>query len=212
MSHEARINDALRALGEEFRLGMVAAGEYRARRRKILETWGERDATTSPGSLRSATQPGPGAARSSAPAPKSAPTAVRRAGNPMGLVIGIVVTLLLAGVGAYFVVDSNRKPPPPPGEAAAPASPEVQAIGQAADEFLARNDWEAEAIGTFLARWRALDPALRAEAADQPSLRTLRYRLGENITAESQLLGQDATPAERARLDMLQAFADELDQ
>lgn len=205
MSHEARINDALRALGEEFRLGMVAVEEYRVRRRKILDTWGERDATTSPGSLRGSVQPG-------AVAPKSAPAPVRRAGNPLGLVAGIVFALLLIGAGVYFVFDANRKPAPPPGAAAAPANPEVQAIAQAADEFLARNDWEAEAIGAFLARWRALSPAQRTEALDQPSLRTLRHKLGENVQAESQLLGPDATPAERARLDMLQAFDDELGQ
>ena len=41
--HEARINDALKTLGEEYRLGMVAAEEYRSRRRMLLESWGERD-------------------------------------------------------------------------------------------------------------------------------------------------------------------------
>ena len=54
MSHEARINEALRQLGEEHRLGMVQPEEYKARRRLLIEAWNEKEVTTSPGSLRKA--------------------------------------------------------------------------------------------------------------------------------------------------------------
>jgi len=52
---EARINDALKQLGEEYRLGMVQGVEYRARRKLLVDSWGERDVTTAPRSLKSAT-------------------------------------------------------------------------------------------------------------------------------------------------------------
>jgi hypothetical protein len=210
--HEARINDALKQLGEEFRLGMIAAEDYRARRRALFESWGERDVTTSPGSLRAI----PGKLK---PAPTQtriettmAPAQRRRSGVPLAL-IGIGALLLVAA-GAWFALGWS---PAPGGSTVntAPAqpapSPQVTAVKKAADEFLSRNVWEPDAIASFLAQWRQLAPGDRAQARDAPALRTLRYELERNIQAEAQLLPPDAPPEQRQRLDALTEFARELE-
>jgi hypothetical protein len=210
-SHEARVNDALKQLGEEYRLGMVQLAEYRARRRQLLESWGERDATTSPGALRSKTSTTPNraplpAARAAASAPAPAP---KRSMVPLIIVVALIVT----GAVAYALLKPKAPAPSfattatPPAE---PESPQVAAVRKAADDFLAANAWEAPAIEQFLQQWRALGPADRAKAADVPSMRTLRYKLDQNIQAESSLVAPDAPPEQRQRLTLLEAFAREL--
>lgn len=213
-SHEARINDALKQLGEEFRLGMVAVEEYRARRRRLFETWGERDVTTSPGSMKSlpataqlpVTRPNQSKAASQAPPPAARP-------GGLLLVAAIAVAGLLLTVVGYFVFFHHPAGPEATAAAApavAPASPEVLAIKRAADEFLARNAWDPEPIAAFLQQWQPLSPDDRARALQEPSLRTLRYELDQNLQAESQLVAADAPPEQRRRLDALKGFAQEL--
>lgn len=206
--HEARINDALKSLGEEFRLGMVAADEYRARRRLLLESWGERDVTTSPGSLKgisTATKPTPAMPRTVVipPPPKD---------NAPALAIGIVATIVIAA-GAWFAISHRAAPPGLAARATppvAPASAEVQAIKKAADDFLASNAWDAEPIDAFLQLWMPLSAADRARALEEPSLRTLRSEVKQNLQAESQLVPADAPPEQRRRLDALTRLAREL--
>ena len=208
--HEARINDALRQLGEEFRLGMVQAAEYRQRRRALLESWGERDATTSPGSLRSKT--GTTAPNRSVPAAAAATPAAAPARGAKSLMPLVVVgALVVLAAGAFLAVKPGSKPPPvnvmPPVE---PPSPQVSAVSRAADEFLAGNAWDDAGINRFLESWRGLDAADRARALEQPSMRTLRYKLDQNLQAESQVVAPDAPPEERQRLTLLEGFAREL--
>jgi hypothetical protein len=207
--HEARINDALKQLGEEFRLGMVAVDEYRSRRRMLLDSWGEKDTTTSPGAMKLPPAVTPAAAvRPPAPAPAKA--------KPKGkgpLVAGIIACVVVVAVGSYMVLVPKRTPieAKPGTPAVAPANPQVQAIKKAADDFLARNAWEAEPINAFIAQWRQLSAADRARALEEPSLKTLRYELAQNIQAESQLVPADAPPEQRQRLELLTQFARELD-
>lgn len=204
-SHEARINDALKQLGEEFRLGMVQAEEYRSRRRLLLESWGEIDATTSPGSLRMKTATTPNRA-GLAPSPSPAPG--KRAIVPL-----VVVAVLIVLAVAAFLLLKPKAPPAGAGGAVAPAAalnPQVLAVRKAADDFVAANVWEATAIEEFLQQWRALAADDRAKANEQPALRTLRYKLDQNIQAESQLVAPDAPPEERQRLALLEGFAREL--
>jgi hypothetical protein len=213
-SHEARVNDALKQLGEEYRLGMVQLAEYRSRRRMLLDSWGERDATTSPGSLRAKTATGQ-TAPNRVPLPASRATAGAPAPEPkrsMAPLI-IVVALIVAGAAGYALLRPKAPAPstaatatPPP----EPESPQVAAVRKAADDFLAANAWEAPAIERFLQQWRGLGPEDRAKAADVPSMRTLRYKLDQNIQAESSLVAPDAPPEQRQRLTMLEAFAREL--
>lgn len=205
--HEARINEALKALGEEYRLGMVALDEYRARRRLLLASWNERDSTTSPGSAMRATlaqpQRGPGAV---VPPPGRTP----KKRGAAGLVLGALALVAVAGAGYYLM----RKSPPPadpaPARATAPLPASVVGIKKAADDFLARNSWEPEPIEAFLRQWRALTPSEQARAKQEPSLKTLLYQLDQNIQAEAQLAGADAPPEQRERLEMLRRFAGEL--
>lgn len=211
MSHETRINEALRALGEEFRMGMVGAEEYRARRRVLIGSWGERDVTTSPRSLRSA--PAPATAqmpvqRDPRAAPLPAPA--RRWGAVPAIATGVA---LIAAAAAGYGVWQRQHAPALPTMADAPvaAAPEIAAIREAADAFVARNDWDPQALDEFLARWRSVPAALRAEARATPALRTLRHALQQNIEAESQLVAPDATADQRQRLDALTHFAQELD-
>lgn len=204
--HEARINDALKQLGEEFRLGMVQAEEYRARRRALLESWGERDATTSPGSMRGKT----------ATMPNKAPLKPARAAaesRKSAVPLVIVVVLIIAGAAAYY----GLKPRAPTAgassgavPAAEPLSPQVLAVTRAADDFLAANAWDEAGINQFLGTWQPLSASDRAKAADQPSVRTLRHKLEQNIQAESQLIAADAPPEQRQRLTLLEGFAREL--
>lgn len=209
--HEARINDALKQLGEEFRLGMVQLAEYRARRRQLLESWGERDATTSPGAHRSKTSTTPNRAPiAAARAPAAAP-AQKRSFAPLIILVGVII----AAVAAYALMKPKAPAGQGPGAATAtpappPESPQLAAVRKAADDFLAANAWEPAAIEQFLQHWRALSPADRAQAADLPSLRTLRYKLDQNIQAESNLVAPDAPPGERQRLTLLESFAREL--
>ena len=203
-SHEARINDALKQLGEEFRLGMVQAEEYRSRRRLLLESWGEIDATTSPGSLRVKTATTPNRAK---PGTAPAPAAATRSIVPV-VVVAALVVLAIAG----FLLLKPKAQPAGAGEVA-PAealSPQVLAVRKAADDFVAVNVWDAAAVEAFLQQWRTLDAADRARADEQPALRTLRYKLDQNIQAESQLVAPDAPPEERQRLTLLEGFAREL--
>jgi len=207
MSQEARINEALRALGEEHRLGMVQPEEYRARRRSLIEAWHEKEVTTAPGSLRQAgfsTIP-PGA-RSVLPG-KAPPN------TPKLVLIGLAVVVAIA-ISGYFTfapraantaATPSAEPPPPP------LSPQLLAARKAAEEFIAANAWEAEPIEALLAHWRQLTPEDRAQAREQPAVRTLRFKLDQNIQAEALLVAPEAPPEERQRLDLLTRFAEELD-
>jgi hypothetical protein len=204
LGHEARINDALKQLGEEFRLGMVQAEEYRSRRRALLESWGERDATTSPGSARSRTLTNPGAGM--APGPAAPPAGGSKA--PM-LIVGTVVAVL--AVGGYFALKPSKAPPAAPAQpAAAPLSPQLVALRRAAEDFVAANAWDEQGVARMLEAWRSLDAADRARGLELPSMITLRYKLEQNIQAESQVAGPDAPPEAVARLRLLEDFAREL--
>lgn len=204
MSHEARINDALRQLGEEHRLGMIQPDEYRSRRRLLFEAWYETEVTTSPGSLRAAgfgTIP-PGKKRA-IPGPS---------GTPKLVLIGLAVVVGIA-VSAWFTFGSRSggTESVPAVEPQAPPSPQVLAARKAAEDFLAANAWEATAVEVLLSQWRQLSPEDRARAREEPAVRTLRFKLDQNIQAESQLVAPDASPEERQQLDMLTRFAEELD-
>lgn len=206
MSHEARINEALKQLGEEHRLGMVQPDEYRARRRMLIESWHEQEVTTSPGSLRSvglSTLP-PGVKKA---IPASLPTgAPRLILASLAVVVGIVVSA--------WLTFGPREADPAPAAAAPPPvslSEPVLAARKAAEDFLSANAWEAGPIEALLAQWRQLSPEDRALAREQPAVRTLRFKLDQNIQAESQLVAPDAPPEERQRLDLLTRFAAELD-
>lgn len=220
--HEARINDALKSLGEEYRLGMVALEEYRSRRRMLLESWGERDATTAPGSnamrgiATTSTNPAPASRlRSAAPSPTSvadAPAAEKR--NPAFLIAAITAALV-AVAGTWYVMSHRAAAPAThsmrsAAPAAAPLGEAAVAIKQSADEFLARNSWDPAPIDAFLVQWTALTPEDRALALEEPSLRTLRYELEQNLTAETQLVAPDAPAEQRVRLDALTRFKQQL--
>jgi hypothetical protein len=209
MSHEARINDALKQLGEEFRLGMVQPEEYRSRRRLLLESWYERDVTTSPGSLRSALPP-PRAV------PQPAPAAPAANNNmPKLVLVGLAVVVAIAA--SAWLVFGNKKPaagqaaPVAATPALPPASAQVLAVRRAAEDFLAANAWEQAQVDPLLEQWRQLSPEDRARAREEPAVRTLRFKLDQNLQAEAQLVAPDAPPEDRARLDLLTRFAEELD-
>ena len=210
--HEARINDALKQLGEEFRLGMVAADEYRSRRRMLIASWDEIEVTTSPGSLRSVGV-APAAAPAAQPAARIAASPPPKKANPFVFVAIGAGVLILAGAGWVL---SHRAQPSTPNSmrsavpAVAPASAAVEAIKKAADEFLARNNWDADAVDAFAAQWRALSAEDQARALEEPSLRTLRHELSQNLKAESELVTADTPPEQRRRLEALTRFAQEL--
>jgi len=212
MSHEARINDALKQLGEEFRLGMVQPEEYRSRRRLLLESWHELEVTTSPGSLRSL----PPHVPSKGPV-AAAPMAEPARKFPVLVVIGIVVAAAFAA-SAYLSVRAKPAPVQAPATEAAPAaaalpppSPQVLAVRKAAEDFLLVNAWEQGPVDALLEQWRQLSPEDRARAREEPALRTLRFKLGQNLESEAQLVAPDAPPEDRQRLELLTRFAQELD-
>lgn len=212
MTHEARINDALKQLGEEFRLGMVQPEEYRSRRRLLLESWNERDVTTSPGSLKSLPPHIP------AKGPVvAAPAAEPGKKTPKLVMIGIAVAAAFAA-SAYLTFRSKSAPvaaAPVEGAPATPvlppASDEVLAARKAAEDFLLANAWEQGPVEALLEQWRQLSFEDRARAREEPALRTLRFKLGQNLEAEAQLVAPDAPAEERQRLDLLTRFAQELD-
>ena len=220
MSQENRINDALKQLGEEYRLGMVSAEEFRGRRRALLQSWGDRDATTSPSALprkASTTQVNPDRGKGG---PGAMPSPLQGKSGK-GLLAGGLVLLLAAGVGAYFVFKKRPSATAASSTAAAPIikrSPELLAVMRAATEFRSRNRWEAEDTDGFLSLWRALTPSDQVIARQEPSLQSLRYELEQNIQAEAQAMATPAgvapsandTPpasAQQERLDRLRAFA-----
>ena len=199
MNHEARINDALRQLVEEYRLGMVQPDEYRTRRRYLIDAWGEKEVTTSPGSLRTADFPA---------------LSAKKAGTPlsMGAMVAIGIGIAAAmGGSAWFTFHPGKAAeealPPPP----APLSDPVLAVRKAAEEFLANNAWEPDAIEGMRAKWRVLSAEDRAVAREQPAIRTLRYKVDQNVQAEALLVSPDAPPEDRQRLDLLTRFLEELD-
>lgn len=199
--HEARINEALRRLGEEFRLGMAPVEEYRARRRLLLESWGERDVTTVPGSLRnrSVTSAAAGAAQVR---PRS-----RRSRWMVLAVFAAAVTLLYALL--HFkrpAVAPDSQPP-----AAAVRSLELVALTRAATDFVNQNRWGESEIDVFLRQWRLLSQTDRARARQEPAVRTLRHELAQNLQAESQTPGGEVDSAQAQRFARLQQFARELD-
>lgn len=209
MSHENRINEALHSLGEEFRMGMIGAVEYRTRRRTLIGSWGERDVTTSPRRPRG---PEPVTAQMKVQRDPRVPAAADRRSPLIPLLAGLVA-VLAAGAAGYGVW-KRQKAQLRPTMADAPAgvvTPELTRIREAADAFMARNRWEPDAIEAFLTQWRTVPAALRGQARDTPALRTLRYALQQNIEAESQLVAPDAGPDQRQRLDALTRFAQELD-
>lgn len=207
MSHEARINEALRQLGEEYRLGMVQAEEYRTRRRMLIDSWDEEEVTTSPGSLRSI-------GLSTIPPGERKAFPIGSSRTPKLVLIGLAVVvamiasawLTFGGRNAESDAPVANLPPPP-----APLGAPVLAARKAAEDFLLANAWEAAPIEAVLAQWRQLSPEDRAQAREQPAVRTLRFKLDQNIQAESQLVAPDAPPEDRQRLDLLTRFAEELD-
>ena len=204
MSHEARINDALKQLGEEYRLGMVQPEEYRARRRMLLESWNERDVTTSPGSLKGKLPLLPPTQRAAAQADDK--------NTPKLVLIGLAVLVGIAA-SAYLTFGPKKAPVVAPATVPAlpPASAAVLSARKAAEDFLALNAWEPAQVEIVLEQWRALSADDRVRAREEPALRTLRYKLDQNIQAESQLVSPDASPEDRQRLELLQRFAQELD-
>ena len=215
MPHETRINDALKQLGEEHRLGMVALEEYRSRRRALLQSWGERDATTSPRATRTAESV---TARHPALQARAGAAPAAAGGKRSRAVAIVLIAVALAAPAVYVIVSRVMKPEAPraaqslaPAPAPAPLSPAVVATKRAADRFLSNNVWEAGAVEPFLQQWRTLSPAERTRAREEPSLKTLRYQLQQNIDAESQLLTAESPPEQRARLEMLTRFAAEID-
>ena len=205
MSHEARINDALKQLGEEFRLGMVQPEEYRARRRLLLESWHERDVTTSPGSLKGSKLPprAPPTQRAAAPSPDR--------NTPKLVLIGLAVTIGIVASAYLTFAPKKAEVAAPPVVVEPPPSAAVMAARKAAEDFLTVNAWEAAPVEALLEQWRLLSPADRARAREEPAIRTLRYKLDQNIQAESQLVSPEASPEDRQRLDLLTRLAQELD-
>lgn len=207
MSHEVRINEALRQLGEEFRLGMVQAEEYKSRRRMLFDAWNEKEVTTSPGSLKAAgfgTIP-PGRKRAFGSRGPSSTARLVLVG--LAVVVAIIVSAWFTFGGRKAETDPGVAMPPP----TAPLSEPVLAARKAAEDFLAANDWGSGAIEAVLERWRGLSAEDRALARELPAVRTLRFKLDQNMQAESQLVAPDAPPEERQRLDLLTRFAEELD-
>lgn len=200
---EARINEALRRLGDEFRLGMVPEEEYRKRRRLLLESWGERDVTTVPGTMR--TRPAP------APAP-AAKTATSPAHRRLGT--GFAVLVLLAA-GAYAALQFGRPARAPDVQSAAAAvvvrSAQLGIVMRSADEFVSQNQWGQAETDAFLGQWRSLSADERVQARAEPAYRTLRHKLAQNIQAESQVADGGNPPAQTERIARLQQFAAELD-
>lgn len=205
MNHEARINDALRQLGEEYRLGMIQPEEYRARRRMLLESWNERDVTTSPGSLKSKLPP-------LLPPGQRAAAQADDKNMPKLILIGLAVLVAIAA-SAYLTFGSKKAPVgvPVAMPAAPPPSAAVLAARKAAEDFLALNAWEPAQVELVLQQWRGLSSDDRVRAREEPAVRTLRYKLDQNIQAESQLVSPDASPEDRQRLELLVRFAEELD-
>jgi hypothetical protein len=208
MSHEARINDALRQLGDEYRLGMVQPEEYRARRRMLLDSWYERDVTTSPGSLRSANLP-----QRTPPTTKRVAAQVEDKNTPKLVLIGLAVAIGIAA-SAYLAFAPKKMPAVSPDATPMqpPPSAAVLAARKTVDEFLTLNAWEPAQIEALLEQWRTLSPADRARAREEPAVRSLRYKLDQNIQAEAQLVPPAAPPEDRLRLDLLTRFAQELDE
>lgn len=205
MSHEARINDALKQLGEEFRLGMVQPEEYRARRRLLLESWHERDVTTSPGSLRSArlaAQPAP-AKGAALPAPDK--------NTPKLVLIGLAVAVGILASAYLTFGPKKSEVAAPPVAVQPPPSAAVLAARKAAEDFLTVNAWEPAPVEALLEQWRLLSPDDRARAREEPAVRTLRYKLDQNIQAEAQLVSPGSAPEDRQRLELLTRLAQELD-
>lgn len=200
MSIEGRINDALRQLGEEHRLGMIKTEEFRSRRRALLESWGDRDATTSPGSSsRSTTQTNPAIAARSVVVAE--PTT-----NKATWVLGAIALVVGIGGAGWHLLRSK-----PAGIAAsiastvAPRSEELLAVMREATAFRVRNRWESEDTDAFIALWRTLPPADRQRAQQEPSLQSLRYELEQNIRAERQANEVNPSPEGQQRLDRLDA-------
>jgi hypothetical protein len=121
--------------------------------------------------------------------------------------LGVVVAVI---VSAWFTF-KPRSTAAPVVPAQAPPSAQVLAVRKAAENFLAVNAWEAQAVEAVLTQWRQLSPEERVRALEEPAVRTLRFKLDQNIQAEAQLVAPDAPPEERQRLDLLTKFAEELD-
>lgn len=212
MNHESRVNEALKQLGEEHRLGMVKSEEYRQRRRTLLQKWGEPESTTTPGAdfmkSMSTTQTNP--ARRMVPTPVQAPESAPRNRAPLWVVGGIAVMVALASTAWVFKKPSADGSGTNPGSASEPRSVELLAVMREANAFRARNSWEAADTEAFLSSWRAMSAEDRRQAQDEPSLQSLRHELEQNLRAERQALELNPDPDAQARLDRLNRFAGEL--
>lgn len=196
---EARINEALRRLGDEFRLGMVPEEEYRKRRRLLLESWGERDVTTAPGNLRNRRMQAAVAGNVAVKVQSRRP-----------LWIGLAI---LTAAVTYTALFSNG-PKTPPNDSPVTAtlrSPQLTALLRSADDFVEQNRWGEIETDAFLREWRSLSQEDRARARQEPAFRTLRHKLAQNIQAESQASSDQNDTAQTGRFERLQKFASELD-
>lgn len=198
---EARTNAALKRLGEEFRLGMIPAAEYRARRRQVLESWAERETTTSPGiTQRNATRPGD-------PAAPTPPTRAR-----WMPIAAAAVLLLAAGTGVLlFLKGPSPRASMPAAPPPAARSPAVAVVTATAERLLAEKRWAEADLAFFLDRWRALSSEERRLAWREPAVRSLRHEAQQAIFA-LEAVAPAAGSAEDAQLQRVLDLVRQLDQ
>lgn len=103
---EARVNEALKRLGAEYRDGSLSTDEYRARRRAVLASWSAEDA----GALPADAGRGTGTARRA-----------RSESQKRLWLAGFVIGLLLVAMVGYFA--TGVRPPSQQAGAANPAGP-----------------------------------------------------------------------------------------
>lgn len=216
----------LRLLAAELASGRIPAGEYRARRRELID-----DIVAGEKAIERV-EPQPHRAETAKPTrlnppfdPTAAPTTARTAAAASGrfslpfsvpLPVPIPVILTAGSVLCVAILTAILWPAPPPQVAthttpivpAIPPSKEVPASRALVESFVARHDFSAAAIAEFQNDWQQIESWEREQARDELWFGSLVRTLGDEVKTQQALAGLAGGEAALARAQAALAFGE----
>jgi septal ring-binding cell division protein DamX len=184
----------LRRLAAEYADGHIAAGEYRDRRRELIDAIveGQVPIQREDAALRAKAEP------------RSHPAGPTPSAPRWLLILGGAAAVLLAML--LWLLWPADEAPPPPATAVVPPAVEIPRSRALVESFLALRDFSAPSVAAFRAEWDALAESERAQARDTLWFRSLVRALRDEIKTQKALAGIAGGGAALQRAQQVRAF------